>query len=117
MSEWEDIIITGRDKESSTNQVISTPDGPALGKQVFRLNQPTPKDWREIFDGIFIAEPGRLGREARATSTSIHLWGGPFIFDERDANHLKELVAYTNKRFRESLEPEGDLSGFDAFGA
>ena len=115
MSEWEDITITGRDKESSSNKATCTPDGPELGKQVFELNHPTTKDWREIFDGIFIAEPGRLGREAKAASTSIHLWGGPFIFDERDAEHLKQLVAYTNEKYRENLEPAGDLSGFDAF--
>lgn len=85
MSEWEDIRITGRDLENSTNEATSTPDGPALGKQVFSLSHSAPKSWQEIFDGIFIAEPGRLGREAKAKDTSIHLWGGPFIFVERDA--------------------------------
>lgn len=116
MSEWEDIKITGRDMEYSTNEATSTPDGPELGKQVFRLSHAAPKHWREIFDGIFIVEPGRLGREAKAHSASIHLWGGPFIFDEGDAKHLKELVEYTNKKYVEILEPGGDLSGFDAFG-
>ena len=116
MSEWEDIRITGRGSEHSSSEAASTPDGPALGKQVFKLNHSAPKDWQEIFNGIFLVEPSRLGREAKAHSTSIHLWGGPFIFDEGDAKRLKELVEYTNKRYLENLQPAGDLSGFDAFG-
>ena len=114
--EWEEIEIIGRDKEKSTDQGTPSGDGLQLGLQVFRLSHPTPEDRRAIFKGIFIAEPGRLGREAEATSMTIPLWGGPYIFDERDVERLKGLVEFTNSQFGEQFAPAGDLSGFDAFG-
>ena len=116
MREWEDITIIGRDEEHSTDKGTPSEDGMELGLQVFRLSHVAPTDWQTIFNGVFLVEPGRLGREAKATSRTIRLWGGPYIFDEGDAKHLKELVAYTNGKFVERFAPAGDLSGLDAFG-
>ena len=63
---------------------------------------------------MLIAEPGRLCRQAEARGLTLLVWGGPNIFVERDANHLKELVAYVNEKYRETLAPS-NLSGLDAF--
>ena len=68
----------------------------------------------QICNGMLIAEPGRLFRQAEVRGLTLLVWGGPNIFVERDANHLKELVAYVNEKYRESLAPS-NLSGLDAF--
>lgn len=52
---------------------------------------------------------------AEVRGLNLVVWGGPKIFDERDAEHLKKLVNYSNDKYREILEP-ADLSGFDVFG-
>lgn len=116
MDKLEDIRIIGRDKERSDDKGTLSEDGLQLGMQVFRLSHVAPEEWRAIFNGIFLAEPGRLGREGRASETTIHLWGGPYIFDQTDVEHLKELVSYTNSRYQEMFMPAGDVSGLDAFG-
>ena len=115
MSEWEDIEITGRDKQASTDESVTVAGESQLGLQVFTLSCPAPLEWRKIFDKNFMLESGRLGRKARATSQDIQLWGGPYIFADVDALHLKSTVAFTNTLYRERLTPF-DLSGFDVFG-
>ena len=112
MSEWVDITIIGRDKqlsESPLNEDIE------LSKQVFSLSDMPPPRWVEICIDALYAEPGRLGRKAEVIGQSLCVWGGPNIFDERDANHLKKLVDYANEKYREALQPV-DFGGLDAFG-
>lgn len=112
MSEWEDITITGRDKKLSKQPLNEDVE---LSLQVFTLSDMPPQRWMEICDAALLAEPGRLGREAEVRGQSLFVWGGPNIFDERDAEHLKKLVAYANEKYREALEPV-DFGGLDAFG-
>ncbi|MCY4019924.1 MAG: hypothetical protein OXG39_11005 [Chloroflexi bacterium] len=112
MSEWEDISITGRNKERSKQPLN---EDAKLSRQVFTLSDIPPQRWMEICNAALLAEPGRLGRVAEVRGQSLYVWGGPNIFDERDANHLKKLVAYANEKYREALEPV-DFGGLDAFG-
>lgn len=112
MSEWEDITITKHDKERSESP---KPDDTELSRQVLVLSSSPPPTWVEICNAILFTEPGRLGREAKVKGQALIVWGGPKIFDEHDAEHIKKLVAYTNERYKEMLQP-ADLSGFDAFG-
>lgn len=112
MNEWEDIVITRHDKLQ-----CEPPDTGdlELSRQVFVLSDMPPKRWVEICIATLVGSPGRLGREAEIDGQSLVIRGGPKIFDERDASHLKKLVAYANEKYREILEPI-DLGGFDAFG-
>lgn len=112
MSEWENITITGRDKELSKQPLNEDRE---LSRQVFTLSHMPPPRWVEICNAALLAEPGRLGREAEVRRQALHVWGGPNIFDERDANHFKKLVAYANDKYREALQPV-DFGGLDAFG-
>ncbi len=112
MSEWADITISRHDKDSSQDLL---PDDVELSRQVFVLSEIPPPRWAEVFCAAIVGSPGRLGREALVEGQDLIVWGGPKIFDERDANHLKKLVAYANEKYREILQP-ADLSGFDAFG-
>ena len=112
MSEWEDITITGRDKELSKQPIYEDIE---LSRQVFALSDMPPPRWVEICNAALVAEPGRLGRKAEVRGQGLFVWGGPNIFDERDANHLKKLVAFANEKYREALEPV-DFGGLDAFG-
>ena len=112
MSEWDDITIVRHDKEHSQ---APTADDVELTKQVLVLSAMPPPRWAEICNAILLAEPGRLGREGELKGQTLLVWGGPKVFDESDANHLKRLVNYTNERYREVLAPI-DLSGLDAFG-
>lgn len=116
MSEWQDVMIIGRDREQSYDAPVETEDGLELGRQVFKLSRRASEQWRAHFHSIFINEPGRPGRMAVANATSIELWGGAYIFDERDVEHLKALLDYANWNFRERFETTGDISGLDAFG-
>ena len=111
MGEWADIRITGRDKERSEQP---TNDDSELSRQMFTLSDMPPPLWAQICNGMLIAEPGRVGRDGKVVGQSLVVWGGPNVFTERDANHLKELVAFVNKMYRESLVSP-DLSGLDAF--
>ena len=112
MSDWEDITISRHDKESSQDLL---PGDTELSRQVFVLSDIPPPHWADVFCAAMIGSPVRLGREAQVDGQDLIVWGGPKIFDERDANHLKKLVAYANEKYREILQPE-DLSGLDAFG-
>lgn len=112
MSEWEDITITKHDKERSESP---KPDDTELSRQVFVLSDIPPPRWVEICNAALLGTPGRLGREAEVQGQNLVVWGGPKIFDERDAEHLKKLVAYANEMYREILEP-ANLSGLNAFG-
>ena len=112
MSEWEDITIVRHDKEQSQPP---TADDIELTKQVLVLSAMPPPRWAEICTAALGGTPGRLGRMAKVRGQNLVVWGGPKIFDERDAEHLKKLVTYSNDKYREILEP-ADLSGFDAFG-
>lgn len=112
MSQWEDIIIIRHDNQQSEPPES---DDLELSRQAFALSDMPPQRWVEICIAALVGSPGRLGREAEVIGQHLVIWGGPKIFDERDANHLKKLVAYTNEKYREILEPV-DLSGFDAFG-
>ncbi len=112
MSEWEDITIARHDKQYSERP---TADDAELSRQVFVLTDIPPPRWVEICNAALVGSPGRLGRKAEVSGKALTIWGGPKIFDERDANHLKTLVAYTNEQYRAILEPV-DLSGLDAFG-
>ena len=111
MSEWEDIRIVRHDKERSERP---TADDFELSRQVFVLSEEPPQRWVEICNVAFGGTPGRLGRESQIKGRYLHTWGGPRIFDERDANHLKQIVAYANERYREILAPV-DLSGLAEF--
>lgn len=111
MSEWEDITILRHDKQQSERP---TADDIELTKQVLVLSAMPPPRWAEICNAILFTEPGRIGREAKVNGQVLIVWGGPKIFDEDDAEHLKKLVVYTNERYSEMLQP-ADLSGFDAF--
>lgn len=112
MSAWEDITIIRHDKQRSTTP---TPDDTELSRQVFVLSDVPPPRWVEICNAALLGSPGRLGREGEVIGQDLVVWGGPRIFDERDANHLRKMVDYANEKHREMLEP-ADLSGFDAFG-
>ena len=112
MSEWADITISRHDKENSQDLL---PDDIELSRQVFVLSDIPPPRWADVFCAAIGGSPGRLGREATVKGQDLIVWGGPKIFDERDANHLKKMVAYANEKYREILQP-ADLSGFDAFG-
>ena len=112
MSEWEDIRITHHDTELSEAPGW---DDLELSQQVLVLSAVPPQRWAEICNAAMIASPGRLGRMAEVNEKTLVIWGGPKIFDERDAEHLRKLVAYANEKYREMLEPV-DLSGFDTFG-
>ncbi|MCY3832322.1 MAG: hypothetical protein OXG85_04860 [Chloroflexi bacterium] len=112
MSEWEDITIERHDKQQSERP---TADDVELSRQVLVLSELPPPRWAGICKAALLGSPGRLGRQAEVSGNALIIWGGPKIFDERDANHLKKMVAYTNEKYREILEPV-DLSGFDAFG-
>ena len=112
MSEWEDITISRHDKDSSQDLL---PEDIELSRQVFVLSDIPPTHWTDVFCAAMVGSPGRLGREAQIDGQDLMIWGGPKIFDERDARHLKKLVAYANEKYREMLQP-ADLSGFDAFG-
>ena len=112
MNEWKDVVITRHYKQQSEPPEA---DDLELSRQVFVLSDIPPKRWIEICIAALVGSPGRLGREAEVNGQHLIIWCGPKIFDERDANHLKKLVAYTNEKYREILEPV-DLSGFDAFG-
>ena len=111
MSEWEDIRIIRHDEERS---VKPTADDFELSRQVFVLSQEPPQRWISICNVAFGGTPGRLGRESQIKGRYLHTWGGPRIFDERDAKHLKEMVAYANIKYREILAPV-DLSGLAEF--
>ena len=91
------------------------PDDTELSRQVFVLSDIPPPHWADVFCAAMIGSPGRLGREGLVEGQDLIVWGGPKIFDKRDASHLKKLVAYANEKYRELLQP-ADLSGLDAFG-
>jgi hypothetical protein len=112
MSEWEDITIVRQDKERSQPP---TADDVELTKQVLVLSALPPPRWAEICTAALGGTPGRLGRMAEVQGQNLVVWGGPKIFDERDAEHLKKLIGYANTTYREILEPV-NLSGLDAFG-
>jgi hypothetical protein len=112
MSEWEDITIVRHDKQQSQRP---TADDIELTKQVLVLSAMPPPRWAEICTAALGGTPGRLGRTAEVQGQNLVVWGGPMIFDENDAEHLKRLVAYANMTYREMLEPL-NLSGLDAFG-
>ena len=112
MSEWGDITIVRHDKQQSQRP---TADDGELTRQVFVLSAVPPPRWVEICNAALLGSPGRLGREAEVQGQNLVVWGGPKIFDERDAELLKKLVAYANEKYLEILEPV-DLSGLDAFG-
>ena len=112
MNQWEDITIVRHDKQQSEPPET---DDLELSRQVFQLSDMPPQRWVEICIAALVGSPGRLGREAEVNGQNLVIWGGPKIFDKRDAKHLKKLVGYTNEKYREILEP-ADLSGFDAFG-
>ena len=111
MDEWVDITITGRDKQLSEQPNIEDNE---LSRQFFTLSDTPPQQWAQICNGILIAEPGRSFRKAEVKGRHLVIWGGQNIFTERDANHLKNLVDYVNRRYRETIAPP-DLSGIDAF--
>ena len=112
MSEWENITILRHDKDRSQPP---TADDVELTRQVLVLSAMPPSRWAEICTAALGGTPGRLGRMAEVRGQHLVVWGGPKIFDERDAEHLKKLVNYSNDKYREILEP-ADLSGFDVFG-
>ena len=112
MSDWEDITISHHDKDNSQELL---PHDTELTRQVFVLSEIPPPRWAGVFCAAMIGSPGRLGREAQVIGQDLVIWGGPKVFDERDANHLKKMVTYTNEKYREILQP-ADLSGLDAFG-
>ena len=112
MSEWKDITIVRHDKRQSHGL---TAEDVELTKQVLVLSAMPPSRWAEICTAALGGTPGRLGRMAEVQGQNLVVWGGPKIFDETDAEHLKTLVAYANSTYREMLEPV-DLSGLDAFG-
>ncbi len=112
MNEWEDITITRHDKQHSEHL---SADDRELSRQVFVLSEMPPQRWQEIFNAAMVGSPGRLGREAQVNGRTVVIWGGPRIFDDYDAKHLKNMIAYTNESYREILEPV-NLSGFDEFG-
>lgn len=112
MHEWKDIKIIGRDKTLSEQPVN---EDTVLSRQVFKLSDAPPKRWVEVCNAVLFAEPGRLGREAEVRERSLYVWGGPNIFDEHDAKHLKKLVAFANDKYREMLAPV-NFGGLDAFG-
>ena len=118
MNEWEDIIILGHDKRSS---ISPRADDDELRRQAFELSELPPAEWVAHFNGAASASPGRQGRVAKAIQRRdsgkalLFVHGGPNIFDQRDADHLKTLVAFANDKYRESLKAM-DLSGLDAFG-
>ena len=111
MTMCEDTKITGKDEQRS----VKSSGGDELALQVFILSQPVPTEWQAYFDDIFELEPGRLGRKAKAKRQTIHTWGGPKIFDQRDLDHLKKIVAYADKKYREYLKPDDitDTLDFD----
>ena len=111
MSEWEDITIAQHNKQRSKSPKVADAE---LSYQVFVLSDLPPPRWVEICNAIMVAEPGRLGRMGEVHNRELVVWGGPKIFDEWDAKHLKKLVAYTNEKYRETLQPI-DLSGFEVF--
>ena len=94
MNEWEDITIAQHDKQRS--KCLSTDDF-ELSKQVLVLSDTPPRRWEEICNAALIASPGRLGRQAEVSGNALIVWGGPKIFNERDANHLKKQVDYVNQ--------------------
>ena len=111
MDEWADIRITGRDKERSAQP---TNDDSELSRQVFTLSDmPSPR-WTQICNAFLIAQVGRFGGYGEPSEQTLSVWGGPNVFTESDANHLKEPSEYVNRRNREPLVPP-DLSGLDAF--
>ena len=112
MGEWEDITISRHDKDNSQELL---PEHVELSRQVFVLSDIPPPRWADVLCAAMVGSPGRLGREAQVDGQDLIIWGGPKVFDERDASHLKRLVAYANEKYRELLQP-ADLSGFDAFG-
>ena len=112
MSEWEDITIVRHDKERSQPPAA---DDVELTRQVLLLSAMPPPRWAEICTAALGDTPGRLGRMAELRGQNLVVWGGPKVFDERDAEHLKRLVNYSNIKYREILEL-ADLSGFDVFG-
>ena len=111
MDEWQDITITGRDKQLSEQPNIEDNE---LSRQFFTLSDTPPQQWAQICNGILIAVPDRSFRKGEVTGRHIAIWGGQNIFTERDANHLKDLLVYVNRRYRETMAPP-DLSGIDAF--
>ena len=111
MGEWEYIRITSRDTQLSEQPSIEDSE---LSRQFFTLSDTPPQLWVQICNGILIAEPGRRFRKAEVNGRHIVVRGGPNVFTERDARHLKDLVDYSNRQYRESLVPP-DLSGLDAF--
>lgn len=111
MDKWVDITITGRDKEKSETLILEDSE---LSRQVFTLSDHPPERWAEIFSAVLIAQPGRLFRDGEVKGRTILIWGGPNVFDQRDADHLKKLVSFTNTKYREALVP-ADYSGLDAF--
>jgi len=112
MSEWEDIIITGRDKSRSHTP---QPNDTELQAQIFILSAVPPQHWLNTFNAAAIASPGREGRITHTRANLLIVSGGPNTFDKRDADHLKTLVAYSNDEYRDSLQAM-DVSGLDAFG-
>ncbi|MCY3864268.1 MAG: hypothetical protein OXG68_02405 [Chloroflexi bacterium] len=113
MGEWEDITIIGRDKQQSEQPCSEDRE---LSRQVFTLSDTPQRPWVEICNGVLSDEPGRVGRKGEVRGQSLIVWGGPSIFAERDANHLKDLVGYVNWKYRDTLAPN-DFSGLDAFGS
>ena len=105
MTTWEDTKITGKNEQRS----VKSSGGDELGLQAFILSQPVPTEWQAYFDEMFELEPNRLGRKAKAKQQTIHTWGGPKIFDQRDLDHLKEMVAYADEKYRDYLKP-GDIA-------
>ena len=118
MTEWEDITITGHDKARSRQPSSSDTK---LGRQLFTLSEKAPVEWAAYFNTAAKGAPGREGRVSEVmpdafgiTLRHLSVHGGPNIFDKRDADHLKTLVAFANDKYRESLQAM-DLSGLDAF--
>ena len=103
MSEWEDITIVRHDKEHSQPP---TADDVELTKQVLVLSATPPPRWAEICNAILFTEPGRLGREAKVKGQVLLVWGGPKIFDEHDAEHLKKWSSTPMRDIEKCWNPQ-----------
>ena len=77
MDEWQDITITGRDKQLSEQPNIEDSE---LSRQFFTLSVTPPAAWAQICNGMLISELGRSFRKAEVKGRHLVIWGGQNTF-------------------------------------
>jgi hypothetical protein len=96
MEEFQDITITGMNREASRkSNAFPEAFDVALG-----LSSEPPREWEEIFEGVWNRSIYMMKRDARIEGSNILITCAPGEVEQEHLPKLKEAAAETNKRYR-----------------